>query len=124
MRVCSRRSSSISSRHRPDFSESSVPETDALVVEDDRFLRVVGVVQKFGARRRNIDTAACAARGVRVLTIRRRANIACAEHAIALMLTLAKKLHRVTGRISVEQLAQVGYRYKPFDRRHTPNSNW
>ena len=40
------------------------------------------------------------------------------------MLTLAKKLNRVLGRISVEQLAEVGYPYKPFDRRHTPNSNW
>ena len=40
------------------------------------------------------------------------------------MLTLARKLHRLAGRISVEQLAQIGYRYKPFDRRHTPNSNW
>ena len=64
------------------------------------------VVQKYGARPRNIDTAACAANGVKVLTIRRRANIACAELAIALMLTLAKKLHRLAGRISVEQLAR------------------
>ena len=40
------------------------------------------------------------------------------------MLTLAKKLHRLPDRISVEQLAAVGYAYKPFDRRHTPNSNW
>ena len=82
------------------------------------------VVQKFGWRPRNIDTAACAAKGIKVLTIRRRANIACAEVAIALMLTLAKKLHRLSGRISVEQLREVGYAYKPFDRRHTPNSNW
>jgi hypothetical protein len=59
-----------------------------------------------------------------VLTIRRRANIACAELAIALMLTLAKKLHRLVGRISVERLREAGYAYKPFDRRHTPNSNW
>ncbi len=59
-----------------------------------------------------------------MLTIRRRANIACAELAIALMLTLAKKLHRLAGRISAEQLAAVGYPYRPFDRRHTPNSNW
>jgi phosphoglycerate dehydrogenase-like enzyme len=110
---------------------AALPGSAALIVES---LKVgsqelaagsdLRVVQKFGARPRNIDTAACAARGIRVLTIRRRANIACAEHAIALMLTLAKKLHRVTGRISVEQLAQVSYRYKPFDRRHTPNSNW
>jgi phosphoglycerate dehydrogenase-like enzyme len=40
------------------------------------------------------------------------------------MLTLAKKLHRLAGRISVEQLDELGYAYKPFDRRHTPNSNW
>jgi phosphoglycerate dehydrogenase-like enzyme len=86
--------------------------------------RTLRVVQKFGWRPRNVDTAACAAKGIKVLTIRRRANIACAELAIALMLTLAKKLHRLAGRISVEQLRQIGYAYKPFDRRHTPNSNW
>jgi phosphoglycerate dehydrogenase-like enzyme len=82
------------------------------------------VVQKFGALPRNINEAACAAKGVRVLTLRRRVNCACAEMAFALMLTLAKKLNRVLGRISVEQLAEAGYVYKPFDRRHTPNSNW
>jgi phosphoglycerate dehydrogenase-like enzyme len=82
------------------------------------------VVQKFGAIPRNIDAAACAARGIKVLTLRRRANIACAEATIALMLTLAKKLHRLAGRISVEALAAEGYPYKPFDQRHTPNSNW
>jgi phosphoglycerate dehydrogenase-like enzyme len=81
-------------------------------------------VQKFGAMPRNIDTAACAARGIKVLTFRRRANIACAEVAITLMLTLAKKMHRLAGRISAEALAAEGYVYKPFDRRHTPNSNW
>jgi len=37
----------------------------------------------------NIDVAACEARGVKVLGVRRRANIACAEHAFALMLALA-----------------------------------
>jgi phosphoglycerate dehydrogenase-like enzyme len=81
-------------------------------------------VQKYGTMPRNIDADACAARGVKVLTFRRRANIACAEVAITLMLTLAKKMHRLAGRISVEQLAAEGYTYKPFDRRHTPNSNW
>src|SRR5205807_2247768 len=68
--------------------------------------------------------AACAAKGVKVLTIRRRANCACAEMAFTLMLVLAKKLNRVMGRISVEQLAAAGYPYRPFDRSHTPNSNW
>jgi len=81
-------------------------------------------VQKYGAMPRNIDAAACAARGIKLLTFRRRANIACAEVAITLMLTLAKKMHRLAGRISAEQLAAEGYAYKPFDRRHTPNSNW
>jgi phosphoglycerate dehydrogenase-like enzyme len=81
-------------------------------------------VQKYGVMPRNINAAACAARGVKVLTFRRRANIACAEVAITLMLTLAKKMHRLAGRISAEALAAEGYAYKPFDRRHTPNSNW
>ncbi len=81
-------------------------------------------VQKYGALSRNIDAAACAERGVPVLTLRRRANIACAEVVMTLMLTLAKKLHRLAGRISIEALAAEGYSYRPFDRRHTPNSNW
>jgi phosphoglycerate dehydrogenase-like enzyme len=110
---------------------AALPGSSALVVESLRVgeeeLAAGGelrVVQKYGFKPRNIDTAACVAKGIKVLTIRRRANIACAELAIALMLTLAKKLHRVAGRISVEQLREVGYAYKPFDRRHTPNSNW
>jgi phosphoglycerate dehydrogenase-like enzyme len=84
----------------------------------------LAAVQKYGAMPRNIDGAACAERGIKVLTFRRRANIACAEVAITLMLTLAKKMHRLAGRISVEQLGAEGYHFKPFDRRHTPNSNW
>src|SRR5262245_49760961 len=38
------------------------------------------VVHKYGAVLRNIDVGACVAAGVRVLGVRRRANIACAEH--------------------------------------------
>jgi phosphoglycerate dehydrogenase-like enzyme len=110
---------------------AALPGSPALVVESlsvgKEELAAGGalrVVQKYGLAPRNIDAAACAAKGIKVLTIRRRANIACAELALTLMLTLAKKLHRLAGRISVEQLAAVGYGYKPFDRRHTPNSNW
>lgn len=111
---------------------AALPGSRALIVEGlgvgPEELAAAGanfaVVQKFGARPRNIDQTACAAKGVRVLTIRRRVNCACAEMAFALMLALAKKLNRVMGRISVEQLAEAGYAYKPFDRRHTPNSNW
>jgi phosphoglycerate dehydrogenase-like enzyme len=86
--------------------------------------RSLVAVQKFGSRPRNIDLQACGSHNVKVLTIRRRANIACAEVAFTLMLSLAKKMHRLTNRISTDQLARVGYSYKPFDRRHTPNSNW
>jgi phosphoglycerate dehydrogenase-like enzyme len=114
-----------------DELRAALPGSCALVVESLRVGRdelVAGsalrVVQKFGLKPRSIDTAACADRGIKVLTLRRRANIACAELAIALMLTLAKKLHRLAGRISVDDLSAIGYAYKPFDRRHTPNSNW
>jgi phosphoglycerate dehydrogenase-like enzyme len=81
-------------------------------------------VQKFGTITGSIDREACAARGIPVLTLRRRANIACAEHAMALMLALSRKLTRVAGRISVEQLRAAGYSPKTYDRRHTANSNW
>jgi phosphoglycerate dehydrogenase-like enzyme len=84
----------------------------------------IKLLQKYGTGLSTIDSGACAARGVMILTIRRRANIACAEHAFALMLAQARKLNRLIGRVTVASLADEGYRYKPFDRRHTPNSNW
>jgi phosphoglycerate dehydrogenase-like enzyme len=103
----------------------------ALVVESFRVtaddLAAAGqlkVLQKFGIGLRNIDTAACAARGVKVLTLRRRANIACAEHAFALMLTLARRLDRLNGLVTVERIEAAGHSYRPFDRRHTPGGNY
>jgi phosphoglycerate dehydrogenase-like enzyme len=84
----------------------------------------LSVIQKFGIGLRDVDTAACSEMGIKVLTIRRRANVACAETAVGLMLVLAKKMHRLAGRISADRLAEIGFPYRPFDRRHTPNSNW
>jgi phosphoglycerate dehydrogenase-like enzyme len=81
-------------------------------------------VQKYGVGLRHIDTAACAASNVPVLTLRRRANIACAELALTFMLMLSRRVPELQGRISAEQLAAIGYRYRPFDRRHTANSNY
>ena len=82
------------------------------------------VVHKYGAVLRNIDVAACAAAGVKVLGVRRRANIACAEHALALMLALARRIHRINGLTSIERLAAAKRPFKPFDRRHAPGANW
>ena len=83
------------------------------------------VVQKFGTGLRNIDTAACAEKGVKVLTIRRRANISCAEHAFALMLMLARKLETVSGLVTAG--ADRGGRAASCGRstgRHTPGGNY
>ena len=101
-----------------------VLESLALGWEEIAAARHLKAVQKYGVGLRHIDTDACARRGIKVLTIRRRANIACAEHVIGLMLAQAKMTKRLMGRISPEALAEIGLPYRPFDRRHTPNSNW
>lgn len=110
---------------------AALPAADAVVVEGLTLgaaelarAPALKVVQKFGTITSNIDPAACAARGIRVLTLRRRANIACAEHALGLMLALARKINETAGLVSVEQLRAAGYVPKPFDRAHTANSNW
>src|SRR6266545_6452932 len=82
------------------------------------------VIHKYGAVLRNIDVAACEARGVKVLGVRRRANIACAEHAFALMLALARRIEELNGLISIDHLAAISRPYIPFDRRHVPGGNW
>src|SRR5262249_43453695 len=100
---------------------AALPGSPALVVESLRVGKEdaaagaeLRVVQNCGLRPRTMGTAACAASGSRGLATRRRANIACAELASGLMLTLAKKLHRLAGRTSVEQLREGGFPYKPF----------
>jgi phosphoglycerate dehydrogenase-like enzyme len=66
------------------------------------------VVQKFGVNLRNIDRAACVSKGIEILTLRRRANVSCAEHAIMLMVMLARKAREVDGLITVDRLAAAG----------------
>jgi phosphoglycerate dehydrogenase-like enzyme len=82
------------------------------------------LVQKYGFTSRNIDKAACDAAGVKVLTIRRRANISTAEQGLTLMLGLARQLTQNANLISVEQLKNSGYQPTTYDRSHTPNGNW
>lgn len=102
----------------------AVLESLPLTAADLAAAPALRAVHKFGALTGGIDAAACTARGIAVLTLRRRANMACAEHALAMMLGLARQLHRVTNRISETALRTAGYAPRVFDRRHTANSNW
>lgn len=82
------------------------------------------IVQKYGTLLSRIDQTACQQAHVRVLTLRRRANIATAEHAFALMMTLARRIADTANLISITQLRNAGYSPTHFDRSHTPNGNW
>ncbi len=82
------------------------------------------VVQKYGTVLSNVDRDACRAAGVHVLTLRRRANIACAEHALAMMLALARKIPQTNGLVGIEQLRAAGFSPTQYDRAHTANANW
>lgn len=82
------------------------------------------IVQKYGTVLAGIDSDACSRAGVRVLTLRRRANISCAEHALGLMLALARKIRETAGLISTEQLQAAGYSPTQYDRAHTASANW
>lgn len=111
---------------RAQLPEATVVVTESFDIGADeiRLAPKLKVVQKYGAILRGIDVPACATRGIRVLSLRRRANISCAEHALMLMLALSKKLHRLHGKISIEQLQAAGYQPKTFDTGYTPNSGW
>jgi len=86
--------------------------------------KTLRVAQKYGTVMENFDVAACRRAGVRILTLRRRVNISCTEHAFALMLALARKIHETAGLISEEQLRAAGYSPTRYDRAHTANANW
>src|SRR6266508_1017827 len=114
-----------------DELAAALPDADGLLVESFEVGSAslaaaphLKVVQKYGTNTRNIDLLACADRDIKGLTQRRRANIACAELTLALVLTAAKRLNEIAGLISVEQLEAAGYSPTTFDRRHTANSGW
>lgn len=114
-----------------DELAAMLPQAQVLVVQDlpvgaAELERGPGLrlVQKFGTLAPNIDRVECEARGVRVALQRRRVNIACAEHAFALLLSLAKKIPMLNRRMSVESLREAGYAPRMFDTRHAAKSNW
>jgi phosphoglycerate dehydrogenase-like enzyme len=86
--------------------------------------KTLRIAQKYGTVLENFDAAACRRAGVRMLTLRRRVNISCTEHAFALMLALARKIHETAGLVSIEQLQAAGYSPTKYDRAHTANANW
>ncbi len=110
---------------------AALPEATVAIVEAMPFgaaelaiARRLECVQKYGALARGIDIDACAERGVAVRTIRRRANLACAEHAFALILGLARKISAYGNVLSPDAMRSKGHELKPFARRYTPNGNW
>jgi lactate dehydrogenase-like 2-hydroxyacid dehydrogenase len=82
------------------------------------------IIQKFGVDLRNIDLDACARHNVVVKPLRRRVNVAVAEHAFALMMALAKKIVSTHGRLDEASLRDAGYQPKMYDRRHVASANW
>ena len=105
-------------------AEAVMVESFSIGAEELAVAPRLKAVHKYGRVFRNIDVAACAARGIKVLGVRRRANMACAEHAFALMLALARRTQSLGGLISTDQLAAIRKPYRPFDRRHTAMGNW
>jgi glyoxylate reductase len=110
---------------------AALRDAEAVVLQDLKFGSVelnagarLALVQKFGTLTREIDRAACDARGVRVATQRRRVNVACAEHAFAFMLALAKQICGLNGRMSFAALREGGYSPRMFDTRHVARANW
>ena len=117
-------SSRIELHRNLEAAEAVVTESLKIGTEELALAPRLKAVHKYGMLLRNIDVTACQARGVKVLGIRRRANVACAEHAFALLLTLARRMKELNGLISIDQLAALDRPYKPFDTRHTPGANW
>jgi phosphoglycerate dehydrogenase-like enzyme len=114
-----------------DEMRANLKDCVALVVESFRVGAAelaaaphLKMLQKFGTGLRNIDAAACTARGIKLLTLRRRANISCAEHAFGLMLMLARKLHELDGLVTIERIKAAREIYRPFQRSHTPGGNY
>ena len=107
-----------------ETAEAIVTESLSVGEEELALAPLLKVVHKYGMVLRNIDVTACDAHGVKVLGVRRRANISCAEHAFAMMLMLARRTDNLSGLISIDQLAGIGREYLPFDTRHTPGANW
>jgi lactate dehydrogenase-like 2-hydroxyacid dehydrogenase len=113
-----------------DF-EAKLPDADVVIVESFLLdagavakLKPAAIVQKFGGIVSNIDLEACAERRIAVLALPRQGNIAVAEQAFALLITLAKNIGRYNGVVTAEALRAKGHQLRPYDRRYTGGSNY
>ena len=110
---------------------AALAEAEVAVIEALRFgpaeldaAPKLRVVQQFGLDARNIDHAACAARGVAVRTQRRRVNVGVAEHSIALLMGLAKRIEAIGNIVTNPDLERRGFHPTRYDTRHTAANNW
>src|ERR1700685_677785 len=89
---------------RKNLADAHALIVESLLVGADEIAAAsqLKAVQKYGVDLRRIDGAACAAKGIAVLTLRRRANIACAELALTLMLMLSRRVNDLQGRLRAE----------------------
>jgi phosphoglycerate dehydrogenase-like enzyme len=110
---------------------AKLPEADATIVESfqvDRAALAVAkrlkIVQKFGTIGTNIDQGACAERGVAVAFLHRHVNVAVAEHCVALMLVLAKRISALDGLVERSTLEAAGYRIRERASAYIGYSNF
>ena len=110
---------------------SALPNADLVVLEGLQFGRTevalakkLKCLQQFGSVMKRIDLDACKSAGIEVLSLRRRTNIAMAEHTMMLCLTLAKKFPLITSTLSLEDMQLKGMSHIPFDTRHTASPNY
>ena len=115
----------------PDVFRAAIGDADGIICEsltigEEELIAAprLKVIQKFGTDMRNIDLEACARRGIVVRPLRRRVNIAVAEHAFAMMMAMAKKLCLINHRIDEDSLRDAGFQPRMHDRRHAAAANW
>lgn len=114
-----------------DDLRAKIAEADGVIVEslavgeaELAAAKRLKSVLRFGHLPGNVDVTACARHGVTVDVQRRRVNVAVAEHALLLMLALAKRLPETAGVVEEGALREKGWDPTPYDRRYTGNSNF
>ncbi len=114
-----------------DALRAALPDADLVVTESLRIDAAeldlaprLRLVQKFGVIPGNVDLETCRRRGIAVAFLRRRQNIAVAEHAFAVLLSLARRLPELTGNVTADAVKAAGFDPTPFDHRFMANSNY